>query len=64
MKQEHLKIWQPLVLIGWCPQCKKVLKEYDANVSTQTLFEDDIIHRSESIDMMNHTPFLMVIVVA
>jgi len=60
MKKEWLKIVEPLVLISWCPQCKKVLREYSNDVIIQNLFEDDITHRSESQETFKHTPFLMV----
>jgi len=59
MKKEYLKIVEPLVLIGWCPQCNAITKNYKEDVTVQELFEDDIIHRSLSKDHMKHTPYIM-----
>ena len=64
MKIQNIRIVEPLVLIDWCPQCKKILKEYPPTVVAQELMEDEIRHKTESFDNRDHTPYLMVRVVA
>lgn len=58
-----MKIFEPIVLISWCPQCKKVLKEYHKDIVIQEIFEDGIRHTAVSVEKFKHTPFLMVRVV-